>query len=143
MKPVHQTTFYPQGNCYAACVASILELQLSEVPDFFNSAAKGEDRFDAGYVGLAQWLAGRGLGVIRALPMFDGVWLAPMHLPVQWHCIASGPSPRFPCSHAIVWGFSGDGGGPVHDPHPEGGYFGNNDPKSFDLIVSLRPCPTP
>lgn len=136
--PVHQTTFYPLGNCYAACIASILELPLEDVPDFFN-VKEGEDRFDAGYAGWARWLGERGYGIIRVLPMFDGVWLAPMHLKEPWYCIASGPSPRFPCAHAIVWGFSDDHGGPVHDPHPEGGYFGTNDPKSFDLIVRRQP----
>ncbi len=35
---VYQTEFGPGGNCYAACLATILQLDLSEVPDF-----RGED----------------------------------------------------------------------------------------------------
>ncbi len=33
MKPVYQTRGGPNGNCYAACVASILECDLTDVPD--------------------------------------------------------------------------------------------------------------
>ena len=37
MKPVDQTRFgCPGGNCYQAVIASILELDLEEVPDFMN-----------------------------------------------------------------------------------------------------------
>lgn len=140
MKPVLQTTFYPKGNCYAACVASILELPLSEVPDFFNVPA-GQDRFNTGYERVADWLAQRGLGILRVLPMFDGVWVAPVHLSQPFFCIASGDSPRHQCGHAIVWGFSDQHSAPVHDPHPDGGYFNGEDPKSFDLIVRLQGGP--
>jgi hypothetical protein len=37
MKPVDQTIFIPpQANCFAACLASILERPLSEVPNFME-----------------------------------------------------------------------------------------------------------
>lgn len=35
MKPVEQTQFgFPGGNCFAACMASVLELSLDAVPNF-------------------------------------------------------------------------------------------------------------
>jgi hypothetical protein len=34
MKPVYQTRFGPDGNCFAACLASILEIDLADVPQF-------------------------------------------------------------------------------------------------------------
>ena len=44
MKPVNQTIInFRQGNCIQACVASIFELELSEVPNFMEY---GTDNFD-------------------------------------------------------------------------------------------------
>ena len=35
--PIEQTRMtYPDGNCYHACLASVLEIPLSEVPDYSN-----------------------------------------------------------------------------------------------------------
>ena len=35
VKPVYQTQFgMPNGNCFAACVASILELKIEDIPNF-------------------------------------------------------------------------------------------------------------
>ena len=60
MKPVDQTILTaPGGNCFAACVASILELPLADVPNFCS-----EERWwnalqiwlcaigDAGFMGI-------------------------------------------------------------------------------------------
>lgn len=33
MSPIYQTSFGPDGNCYQACVASLLDKTLEEVPD--------------------------------------------------------------------------------------------------------------
>lgn len=59
MKPVFQTRFgaenappEQQGNCMAACVASLLELSLEDVPDF---------RPDTWWLTLVEWLRARGL----------------------------------------------------------------------------------
>lgn len=136
MTPVHQTSFYPQGNCYAACVASILDLPLSDVPDFVHDESGGvRERWEEF---TATWMAERGYGILKVLPYFEGVWLAPLYLPEKWYCIASGPSPRFDCNHAVVWGFHGTTSFPAHDPHPEGTFFGSEEIKQFDLIVPLK-----
>ncbi|HYX72428.1 MAG TPA: hypothetical protein VE732_06640 [Nitrososphaera sp.] len=53
MIPVEQTLFtYPDGNCFAACVASILELPLEAVPHFQD---------DDWYEKWQEWLAERNL----------------------------------------------------------------------------------
>lgn len=56
VKPVDQTTFgHPGGNCFSACVASLLELPIEDVPYFMDEAkGKWHEQFDA-------WLAPRGL----------------------------------------------------------------------------------
>lgn len=37
MKPVDQTTFgFPGGNCFSACIASLLEMPLDDVPYFMH-----------------------------------------------------------------------------------------------------------
>jgi len=34
MNLIDQTTFGEEGNCFAACVATVLGMRLEEVPDF-------------------------------------------------------------------------------------------------------------
>ena len=52
MTPILQTEFGPQGNCFRACVASILDVPLEEVPDLRGDRMWGPK--------LREWLAGRG-----------------------------------------------------------------------------------
>jgi hypothetical protein len=56
MTPVWQTEFGPRGNCYAACLATVLECELADVPDFRGRADWGE--------AVQKWAAGRG-AVVR------------------------------------------------------------------------------
>lgn len=57
MNPVEQTELTsPDGNCFAACVASILELSLTDVPDY-----KGPGWLDR----WQDWLAPRNLTFIN------------------------------------------------------------------------------
>tara|TARA_Y100000310_G_scaffold42448_1_gene39742 strand:+ start:271 stop:690 length:420 start_codon:yes stop_codon:yes gene_type:complete len=65
MKPVFQTKFggseapeSEQGNCMAACLASIFELSLEDVPDFSGNIANG-----VWYGILSNWLAKRNLAL--------------------------------------------------------------------------------
>lgn len=106
MKPVFQTKFgKPEGNCFAACVASILEASLDDVPHYM-----GKDW-------LQQWnafLAPRNLGLF-CLELPEGT------APPGWS-ILSGLSPRAKAlgedwMHAVV-AFNGI---VEHDPHPDGG----------------------
>ena len=97
MLPVDQTIYgSTDGNCFSACVASILEISIEEVPRAFgvNNAQ------------FLRWLAGRGLSATLS----HGVDYVP-----PGYSIAAGPSKRFAGKmHACV-AFDG---AVVHDPHP-------------------------
>lgn len=98
MRPVDQTTFgYPNGNCFPACLASLLHLSIEDVPHFGD-----DDWFDR----FAAWLRPRGLYPV-CVPKQDD-WR-----PAGFH-ILSGRSPRGDFMHAVV----AFGAEIVHDPHP-------------------------
>lgn len=102
MKPVKQDIFVndPQGrpgNCLQACIASILELKLEEVPHFVTLPD------DEWFAFLCNWLYDQGYEVED----FDSVWETDDFM------LVVGPSPRS-VSHAVVY----KNGELVHDPHP-------------------------
>lgn len=113
MKPVMQTTFGEEkGNCLSACIASILELPIEEVPNFCE-----EDREDW-WRSCWTWLYSRGYVGIE-------VSIQPGVLSPVWHeyCILSGEGPRG-CHHAVVGRAKGyQGFEYVHDPHPDGTFL--------------------
>lgn len=99
MKPVDQNKFgVGQGNCFSACVASLLELPLADVPYFM-----GEEDWLPGF---AMWLEPRGF-----YPVIFGLALAEEWRPMGLH-ILGGIGPRG--AHAVV----ARGSEVVHDPHP-------------------------
>lgn len=108
MIPVDQTQFGEQGNCFAACVASILEIKLDEVPNF---CAKP----DGWWLRFLRWMSDRGWGVI-VLDLVDseGASAAAFLNRIQGYAwIGSGPADRG-LLHAVVY----CGREMVHDPHP-------------------------
>jgi hypothetical protein len=101
MKPVEQTIFTaPGGDCFPACLASLLELPLSEVPN--HQGADWWERYQ-------EWLAGLGrkLGYITCAEIAGE---AP-----AGHAILGARSPRLDCLHAVVC----LDGAIVWDPHPQ------------------------
>lgn len=111
MKPAHQTLFGSQeGNCWAACIASILELPVAEVPNL----GVEPDWLGATY----RWLQPRGYTGLYYGPYSD----PPTKLiagPSVWH-IVSGTSPRDPnVLHAVV----AFGDELRHDPHPSAAFI--------------------
>lgn len=121
MEPVYQTIFKPPlGNCEQACIASILELELDEVPNFRE--------IDGGRWGSESMMLGE-QALIEFLKPFD---LYPLHFrideqiedwkPQGYHFI-QGLSPRtrhLPKEkryHHLIVGYNGK---PVHDPLPDG-----------------------
>lgn len=116
MKPVYQTIFDDQqGNCMAACVASLLELPLDAVPNPHTTT--WWDDWQA-------WLKERGLYLVEAT---GADWTPP------GFAILVGTSPRGPWQHACVT-YNGE---IVHDPHPDGG--GVETRTAYDLIVDYDP----
>jgi hypothetical protein len=111
MKPVIQTkTEFGKGNCLAACIASILEIEIDVIPDLKS----GEN-----FKGLKDFLAERGI-----VP----IWIHNKTLGTSYvgyspgFCILIGDSPRSEkVHHAVVAKPNGYGYDIVHDPHPEGG----------------------
>jgi hypothetical protein len=120
MIPVTQTLFgREEGNCLAACVASILELDLADVPNFCAGQSDG-----SWLRKLADWLAEQGMCSVHAsfVDGDPGVVPAPEDLATMraWmklrrigFAIVSGYTTRG-LSHSTVW-FDGE---IVHDPHP-------------------------
>ncbi len=91
-----------EGNCTQAAIATIMGLELDEVPDF-NTLHK--DKPHSGYFWghIAKWFYSRGYIFQMSDPKYS------------WPCLylASGPSPRG-VSHIVVM----EDGKLVHDPHP-------------------------
>lgn len=106
---------FKSGNCGEACIASILEIELSDIPQLHDP----ENEQDGAIYckNLRKFLSRLGLSYID-LSMSEG------HDPKDFFescwVIASGPSPRGTKEwhrHAVVW----QNGKIVHDPHPDGG----------------------
>lgn len=120
MKPVDQTRFAidvplmeAPGNCWAACIASILECDLADVPDeatFWRPGMSHRESWRLYEPAVHEWLASRGLLLLEVkcdAAYFSGRTFDPI-------CIISGPSPRNPeFNHAVV----GCGTKIIHDPH--------------------------
>lgn len=103
MIPVDQTLFGKNGNCWAACIASILEVPLEGVPNFCalpgNWLEKAEEWLRKHHELTVLGFRARGEGAFYCRPAL--------------HHVMSGPGPRG-LLHAVV-GFQGE---MVHDPHP-------------------------
>lgn len=104
-----QTKFGIEGDCFDACVASLLELPLESV-DYF----KGEKTW---YADFQNWLAPRGLAYVE-VDCGDPNPFYRFPLPVL--VIGGGPSPRgVEGGHAVVLELSGWDKKLLHDPHPD------------------------
>lgn len=116
MKPVYQTKFGKgAGNCLAACVASLLDL---EITDVFDIADGG---LDPNYWLIVDtWLADRGLGLayvtIGMQVPGEETTQSSVRIPANMNYLAWGRSPR-DLQHSVIY----HGGTLVHDPHPQGG----------------------
>ena len=118
MTPVLQTYVeQSRANCLAACIASILNLPLAEVPD-----TGGKSAFDQ-YTVLQAWLKERKGALLRV----DGQ-VTPF-LTGDVFYVLTGQGPRGQ-RHAVV----AQGNDIVHDPHPEGGGLLDRDGAYFLLL---------
>lgn len=109
MKPVHQTILKPPyGNCLQAAVASILELDLQDVPNFARFMDFENPDNHSWWNFYETWLSQYSLQPLGVL--IDDGWK-----PRGWHLII-GDSPRGDYEHAIV-GYDCE---PKHDPYPGG-----------------------
>jgi hypothetical protein len=133
VKPIDQTKFgRPDGNCWVACVASILEVSIGELGDLE----------DAHRQTLIEWENGNGfkwsliLAETHALG-FTVAWIGMNNpelprLPPRGYSIANGPAPRgLPHSCVALDGVV------VHDPHPDREKLVRID--SYDVLLSVVP----
>jgi hypothetical protein len=131
MKPVTQTVFHHlTGNCFAACVASLLEVPL-------ESLAIDPDEM--------KWLdttqeALKAFGLFYLEIRLDVAVNYPTYAMKERQCIMVGKSPRGEFLHAVVGKIGHNDADNtviyelVHDPHPSGaGIIGN--PKAIGFLV--------
>lgn len=110
------------GNCFPACIATVLGLSLAEVPHFYRDF----DNIDAANTAIANFLGARGYHMayypaeVVQGGMRDG-WFYAGTLEERVVAIVTGQSPRFDCKHAVV-GYldpsAPNGWVLLHDPHP-------------------------
>jgi hypothetical protein len=98
MKPVHQTKFGETGNCLQACVASLLEVDLSEVPEFSVVSQ---------FMLFMRFMRTHGMQPVAY--QIDN-----FHYPYNAYYLLWGKSPRG-INHSVV-AYNGE---IVHDPHPD------------------------
>ena len=102
----------------SACIASILDIPLSEVPYFVGMGERW-------FAGIISWLRERNLCIARYHPRCGRVGaeagLGFEGIPKGWS-LMSGPSVRGSWGHMVV-AFDGQ---LFHDPHPEGGGLKDN-----------------
>lgn len=116
--PVDQTIFGPPtGNCWAACVASVMERPLWTVPNFVVKYSTGHGSY---YQDFTDWVVSQGWAVVTCHAPIDVGF--GFQAPRRTLTIATGLSPRaknflkYPeMQHCIV---QEAGGRVVHDPHP-------------------------
>lgn len=139
MKPVDQTRFgvgepdIAPGNCWAACIASILELRLEDLPDeldHWRPGCKPEESWLPHFREMADFLRSRNFCLAevacRSLTAWDPDYFQP-------YLIISGPSPRNPkVNHAVV----GRGNEYVHDPHPSRKFLAQGE-LFYELLLPL------
>jgi hypothetical protein len=134
MKPVHQTLFGGPdgpteaiGNCYPACLASLLELDLADVPHVYQLHRDTEAALDE----TLRFLHGKGYTSI----CYDWAPWVNRYAPGAL-VILSGKSPRGDFSHAVIGEVTATGWRLVHDPHPSGAGIAG-EPTHVELLVQL------
>lgn len=102
------------GNCLTACLASLFEVPLHEVARIQDCPPDG-----SWFRMVHDWVRTRG-------QTFDHL----RHEVPEGYSIASGPSPRGPWDHSVIYWKDQL----LHDPHPEGGGL-----KSVSYYMVFRP----
>lgn len=132
MIPVEQTVFHDppesHGNCFRACVASIMEVRIDYVPPFEKIMFEADD--EDWFVRFREWLHSEGWGLWYWLEVGRSL---PIENRGELLVLTTGPSPRFQdTGHCILT----RNRQLVHDPHPSGAGI---DGKPYDHMVLLDP----
>lgn len=127
MKPVEQTKIGMEGNCFSACVASILELPIEQVPEYTEEAGGWFFRWQA-------WLKERGLR-FRIIPHANQGQIG-YEPPAGW-AIMNVKSLTLPGELHSVVSFAGE---MKWNPHPER-ENGIGDAVDWYVFECLDPAP--
>lgn len=133
MIPVFQTKFGSLddppdewGNCWAACVASILHINLEDVP----SIGDQKKRWDECWGRMQTFVSGYGFHMIQLKWPEEEVPALP------FYCIAVVPSDTLPDSlHAVIY----RDGVCVHDPNSRAPRKNKNTPIGYEVFVPIDP----
>lgn len=126
MTPPHQTIFgVPQGNCFATCIACLLDMKVDDVPNF---CSMGDEVW---WFEATEWCR-RQRGLVILEVGYNAEYVERFHADVLG--IASGKSPRGDFPHSVIY----RGTKLLHDPHPDGkGLVG--EPTTILYFVALDP----
>lgn len=116
-----QTDFGSTGNCFSACLASVFDIPLEDVPNFYIIAGNDPAIW---WGAVRDWLRLRGFGVMsiqaNLIDQFEGLF------------IVGGESERG-IEHAVLY----QNGKVIFDPHPSN--VGVKEVTSVDLLYPLDP----
>ena len=142
MRPVFQEIIDSgKGDCFSACLASLLELPLEQVPKFRRDNPEPGEMMKAARFWLAENFA-LSIVTIQMEPeeIESGADIRIIGANPNTPCIAGGASPNLDnCQHAVV-GFlnEADEFQMTHDPNPSSkGIIGR--PKHLYFLVALAP----
>ncbi len=128
MKPVFQTKFggaeapeSEQGNCMAACLASLFEISLDDVPDFGGQITNGQ-----WYITLSDWLRVRNLELVVTPAKGYPPPMGPYLLATKSTTLANPDD-----GHLVI----AQNGHVTHNPHPAATLEG--EPEGIWLLVVL------
>lgn len=136
MKPVDQVG---SSDCLRACIASIFELEVHQVPEFGASAGGTEEAGLAQDSQLRKWLADRGLSLLHVVnPRIQFANGAQSAVSPWGICVAGGKSPRGDWDHAVVYDARDGEPKLLHDPHPSRSGF-DGEPAYFTCFLVEDP----
>jgi len=126
MKKVNQTIFDNiTGDCFRACLASIFEISIESVPNFWVDTQDVSEFWKLSNDWCAENLKHRCMTV--EISNGHGYMIENVL------CIACAKSPRNDCDHAVVWK-----NGIIHDPHPSNSGLAV-EPTTFTVFLPLDP----
>ena len=126
MKPVQQTVFKKGlGDCFRACVASIFEFSIAEMPNFWEQTQDVSEFWRLNN----NWMMEHGGFKVLHFELLP----KDRHVVTDLLCIACAKTIRGEEDHAVIWK-----NGLVHDPHPSGVGLAE-DPDTFTVFVPIDP----